>query len=70
MRTESHVDPRINKTFAVIAAMLTAGIVAAAVARSSSVHPDDALIKKANASVAAEDRVQRSGTLVEYPLVY
>jgi hypothetical protein len=70
MPKEDNVDRSINKRVAVIAAMLTAGIVAAALVRPGSVQRNEELFRKAAASVAAGQVPPRSGTLIEYPPLY
>jgi hypothetical protein len=70
MRTDSQVVRWVDTAFAVIAAMLTAGMLAAALGQVSSLRSYQAGIGKAKASVAAPPGLERSGTFVEYPLVY
>ena len=70
MRTDSHVGRWVERAFAVIAAVLTAGMLAAALGHVSSLRSYQVVIGKAKASVAPPPRLERSGTFVEYPLVY
>ncbi len=70
MRTDSHVVRWVDRAFAVIAAILTAGMLAAALGQVSSLRSYQVGIGNAKASVAAPPRLERSGTFVEYPLVY
>src|SRR4051794_22064412 len=52
-RTDSHVVRWVDRAFAVIAAMLTAGMLAAALGQVSSSRSYPVMIGKAKASVAA-----------------
>jgi hypothetical protein len=45
-------------------------MLAAALGQASSSRSNQVVIGKAKASVAAPSRLERSGTFVEYPLVY
>jgi hypothetical protein len=70
MRTDSQVGRWVDRAFAVIAALLTAGMLAAALGQVISLRSYQVVVGKAKASVAAPPRLERSGTFVEYPLVY
>ena len=70
MRTDGHMGRWVDRAFAVIAAMLTAGMLAAALGQVSALRSYQVGIGKAKASVTAPPQLERSGTFVEYPLVY
>ena len=70
MRTDENVDRWIDKTFAVIGSILAAGLVATALAGPSSVRLDETAGYNTKVSVGAGEKLQRSGVLIEYPIVY
>lgn len=70
MRMGIHEGRWVDGALAVIAAMLLAGMLAAAMGHVSSLRSyHQMVIGKAKAWVVAPPR-QRSGTFIEYPLVY
>ena len=70
MRMGSHEGRWVDGVLAVIAAMLLAGMLAAALGQVSSLRSYQGVIGKAKAWVAGPPRLERSGTFIEYPLVY
>ena len=70
MRTDGYVGRWVDRAFVVIAAILAAGMLAATLVQVSSLRSDRVVIGKAKASVTAPPPLERSGTFVEYPLVY